>query len=96
MFLDTNISKHWFNNAQAPGIDLFALWTIYFGLHLVNQVGLVLINPDREIPARCVWFAQAARSQGAGGTIFWTGMVNIIQAIAVALVAGMAGQFLSL
>ena len=95
-FLDTNISKHRLNNAQASGIDLFALWTIYFSLHFVDRVGLVLIHPDREIPARCVWFAQAPRSQGAGGTIFWTGMVYIIQAIAVALVAGIAGQFLSL
>ena len=96
MFLYTNISKHRLNNAQASGINLFALWTIYFGLHLVDQVGLVLINPDREIPARCVWFAQAPRSQGAGSTIFWMGMLNIIQAIAIALVAGMADQFLPL
>ena len=96
MFLNTNISKHWLNDAQASGIDLFALGTIYFGFHLVDQVGFVLINLNREIPARCVLFAQALRSQGAGGTIFWTGMINIIQAITVALVAGMAGQFLSL
>jgi hypothetical protein len=63
MLLNTKINKHWLNNAQASGVDLFALSTIYFDLHLVDQVGLVLINPDREIPAPCVCleYAEPAR-----------------------------------
>ena len=96
MLLNTNIGKHRLDNAQSSGIDLFALGGIYLFPHFIDQVRLVLINPDREIPARCGWFAQAPGFQGAGSTIFRTGMVNIIQAIAVALVAGMAGQFFPL
>ena len=51
MLQDTDIGKHGLDNAQASGIDLFTLGGVYFGFHLVDQIGLLLIYSDGEIPA---------------------------------------------
>jgi hypothetical protein len=88
MFLDTDIGENRLDNGQASGIDLFALRGVYLGLHFIDQVWLVLINPDGEIAARGVWFAQTPGSQGASSTIFLAGLVNVIGTIAIALVGG--------
>ena len=79
MLLDTDVGKDRLDNAQPSGIDLLALWSVDLGFHLIDQVRLLLIHLDGEIPARCVWLAQTAGSQRAGGAIFCAGMVNIIE-----------------
>jgi len=91
----TDIGKHRFDNAQASGVDPLALFGIDLGLHLLDDVRLLPIHLDGEIPAGGGRFAQTLRSQRAGGAIFFAGVVNIIGAIAVGLVAGMTGQFFS-
>ena len=42
VLLDTDIGKHRLDNAQAFCIDLFSLGGIYLGLHLIDQVRLLL------------------------------------------------------
>lgn len=44
--LNTDVGKHRLDNSQAPGIDPFALRGVYFGFHLIDQVGLLIIHPD--------------------------------------------------
>ena len=81
---------------QPSGVDLLALFGIDLGFHRIDQVQRLRIHRHGKIPARCGGFAQAACLQRAGDAVFRAGMVNIIGAIAVDLVAGMAGQFFSL
>jgi hypothetical protein len=96
VFVDTDVGEDGFHDPKSSGIDLLALFGIDLGLHLIDQVRWLRIHRDRKIPAGCGGFAQAARLQRAGGAVFRAGMVDIIGAIAVGLVAGMAGQFFSL
>ena len=48
--LDTDIGKDRLNNGQASGIDLFALWCVDLGFHLVDQIGSLIIHPDGQVP----------------------------------------------
>ena len=96
MFLYTGIGKDRLDYAQPSGIDPLALFGVNLGLHLIDQVGRLRIHWDGEIPARSRRLAQTARPQGTGGAVLWAGMVNIISAITVGLVAGMTGQFIPL
>jgi len=54
VFLDADIGKHRFDNAQTPGIDLFALMGIYPGFHIIDQVRLLSIYLDGEIPMKTI------------------------------------------
>ena len=94
--VDTDVGEDRFHDPQSPGINALALFTIDLGLHLVDQVRRLGIHWDGKIPARGGRFAQTPGFHRAGGAVFHTGMVNIIGAIAVGLVAGMTGQFLAL
>lgn len=96
MFLDTDVGKDGLDNAQASGIDFLTLRGVDLGFHLIDHVGRLLIGSDGKIPARRVWFAQTPGFQGAGSALFFAGVVNIISAIAVALVASVAGQLIPL
>jgi len=94
--LHTDVGKDRFHDPQPPGINALALFTIYPGLHLIDQVWWLRIHRNGKIPARCGGFAQTARLQRASRTVLRAGMVNIIGSMAVDLVAGMTGQFLPL
>ena len=94
--LHTDIGKHRLHNPQPPGIDTFPLFTVDLRLHLIDQVWRLPIHRHRKIPARCGGFAQTACLHRAGSAVLRTSTVNIIGAMAVDLVTGMAGQFLPL
>ena len=91
-FLDADIGKYRLDDGQAPGIDLPALGGVDPGFHLVDQVGGLVIQPDRQVPGRCVWLAQTPLLHRAAGTIFLAGLIDIVKPVAIALAAGMAGQ----
>ncbi len=91
----TDVGKDRLDKAQPSGIDLLSLFGIDLCLHLVDQVGL-RIHRDGKIPARCGCLAQTARLQGAGGAVFFAGMVDIIGSMAIGLVAGMTGELFAL
>mgnify|MGYP003379926480 CR=1 FL=1 len=95
-FLYTNIDKNRLNNCQASGINALALFTIDLRLHLIDQIRLLGIDLNGEIPARSIRLAQTARPQRTGGAVLDASVVDIIGSKAVALVAGMAGEFFSL
>jgi len=94
--LNADVGKHRLDNGQAPGIDLFTLWGVYFGLHLIDQVGLLIIHPDRQVPARRARSAQTAGPRSAAGTICAAGTINIINPITIRLSSGSAFQQLAL
>jgi hypothetical protein len=94
--LHTDVGKDRLDNPQSPGIDALALVAVDLGLHRIDQVGLAGIHLDGKISARCGGVAQTACLQGAGGAVFRAGMVDIIGAKAVGLVASMTGQLLAM
>ena len=96
MFVNADVRKHRLHNSQLPRVDFFASRAVNFGLHLVQHIRLWFSHLYREIPTRSRWLTQAASPHGAVGAIFGSGMIDVVQAIAVALVAGMQGQFLPL
>jgi len=55
--LHTDVGKDRFDNAQTPGIDALALFTIDPGLHLIDQVGWLRNHRHGKIPARGGGFA---------------------------------------
>lgn len=56
-FLHTDVGEHGLDNAQAPGINAFALMTIDFGFHRIDQVGWLGIHGDGKISVRGGGFA---------------------------------------
>ena len=94
--MHTDVGKDRLHDPQPPGINAFALFTIDLGLHLIDQVGWLRIHLDRKIPARLGRLAQTACPQRTGSAVFRAGMIHIIGAMAVDLIAGMTGQFLPL
>ncbi len=94
VFVNTNIRKHRFNNSQPPGVDALALLAVDLCLHHLDQVGRLAIHLDGKVAARSIRLAQAARSQRASSAVLDAGMVNIVSAMAVDLVMGVAGQLL--
>ena len=96
MLLHTDVSKDRLDNAQPSGVYLLALLGIDLGLHLIDRVRLLRIDRDGKVPAGCGGFAQTVRLQRAGGAVFDAGMVDIIGAMTVDLVAGITGQFFAL
>ena len=96
MFLHTDVGKDGLDDAQPSGVNTLALIGVDLGFHLIDQVGRLGSPPEWKDPARCGGLAQTACLPRTGGAVFHTGMVDIIGAVAVDLVAGMAGQFLPL
>ena len=94
--VDTEVGKDRLNNAQSSGIDSLALLAVDLGFHKINQVRLTRVDLNRKIPARSIRLAQTARLQRIGSAVFRAGVVDIIGAVTVALVARVAGQFFSL
>lgn len=93
--MHTDIGKDRLYNSQPPGVDALALFAVDLRLHLIDQVGRLAIHLDGKVPARSIRLAQAARSERTGGAVLDAGMVNIVSAMAVDLVAGVAVQFLA-
>ena len=96
VLLHTDISEYRLDNAQTSGVDSLALFGIDLCLHRIEQIGWLRTHWHGKISARCGWLAQTTCSHWTGGAVLRAGMVNIIGSIAVGLVAGMTGQFLSL
>ena len=92
----TDVGKHRLDDSQTPGINALALIGIDLCLHRIDQVRLLRIHLDGEIPARCSCLTQTKGLDRAGGAVFRAGMVDIIGAITVGLVAGVTGQFFAL
>ena len=94
--MHTNVGKDRLDNGQPSRIDFLALLAVDLGFHQIDQVRLVGIDLNGEIPARSIRLAQTARPQRTGGAVLDASVVDIIGSKAVALVAGMAGEFFSL
>ena len=84
------------HNPQPPGVDALAIFAVDLCLHFIDQVGWLVTYLDGKIPARSTRLTQTARSQRASGAVLDLGVVDIVGAMAVDLVVGMAGQFLAL
>jgi len=95
VFMYTNVGKDRFHYPQPPRIDLLARFAVDLGFHKINQVRLTRVHLNRKIPARSIRLAQTARAQRTGRAVFGSGMIDIIGAVAIDLVAGMTFQFLS-
>ena len=95
MFLHADIGKNRLNDLQPSGIDPLALGRVNLCFHFIDQIGWLIGLNGKVLAGRCR-LAQTPGSCGAGSTIFLTSVVDIIGAIAVGLVAGMAGELLSL
>ena len=91
-----DVGEDGFHDPQPPGIDALALFTVDLGFHLIDQVWGLARNLNGKIAACSVCLLQATCPQRTGSAIFRAGMVEIIGAMSVDLVAGMAGQFLPL
>lgn len=89
-------AKTGFRQAQPTSVDAPAFGTVYFGLHQVEQVGRLVGGGDGEIAACGGRFAQAALPHGTCGAVCGSGVVDVIGAVAVELVAGVEGQLLAL
>ena len=94
-FLNANIGKDRLDDRQAPGVDLFALRRVDLGFHLFDQIGLLTLDLDRQISARCVRLAQTPGPHWTTSTIFLAGTINIVHPIAVALAASTTFQNLA-
>ena len=80
---------------QPSRIDFLALLAVDLGFHQINQVRLAGIHLNGKIPARSIRLAQTARAQRTDSTVFGAGLVDIIGAVQVDLVARMTLQFFS-
>jgi hypothetical protein len=58
--LNADIGEDWLDDGQASGIDLLAFGGVNLGFHLIDQIGRLIIHPDRQESAWCGWFAQTA------------------------------------
>ena len=93
--LHADVSEDRFHDPQPPGIDALALFTVDLGFHLIDQVGGLALDLNGKIAAYSICLLQATCPQRTGRAVFRASMVEIIGAMAVDLVAGMAGQFFS-
>ena len=94
--MNTDVGKDGLDNAQSSGIDFLSLLAVDLGFHKINQIRLTRVHLNGEIPARSIRLAQTARLQRTGSAVLRAGLVDIISAVTVALVARVAGQFFSL
>ena len=95
-FLHADVGEDRFNDPQSPAINALALITIDLGFHRIDQIGGLALNLNRKIAAYSICLLQATCPQRTGSAIFRASMVEIIGAMAVDLVASMAGQFFPL
>ena len=92
MLMDTNVGKDRLDNGQPSRIDLLAQLAVDFGFHQIDQVRLARIHLNRKIPARSVRLGQTARAQRTSCAVFGAGVIDIIRAVTVDLVARMTLQ----
>jgi len=95
VFMYTDVGKDRLDNCEPPRVDLLARFAVDLGFHQIDQVRLTRVHLNRKIPARSVGLAQTARAQRTGGTVFGAGLVDIIRAVTIELVARMTLQFFS-
>ena len=81
--------------AEPPRLNFPTLLAVNFGFHHANQIRLTRIHLNRKIPARSIRLAQTARAQRTGSTVLGAGLVDIISAVTIDLVARVTFQFFS-
>ena len=87
----TDVGKDRLDDRQPSGIDALSFLAVDLRFHLIDQVRLLGIDLNGEVPARSIRLAQTTRPQRAGGTVCNACMVDIIDSMAVDLTSGMAG-----
>jgi hypothetical protein len=87
--MHTDIGKDRLDNGQPSRIDFLALLGIDLGFHLIDQVRLAAIDLNGKIPARSVRLVQTARAQRTSRAVCGAGVIDIISAVTVDLVARM-------
>ena len=95
VFMHTDVGEDRLDNGQPPRIDLLARFAVDLGFHQIDQVGLARVHLNRKIPARSIRLAQTARAQRTGSTVLGAGLVDIISAVTIDLVARVTFQFFS-
>jgi hypothetical protein len=72
--LDTDIGKDRFHDLQPSGINALSCFTIDLCLHCIDQVRLLPIHLNGNIPERSIRLARTARPQSMGDAVLEAGV----------------------
>jgi hypothetical protein len=91
-FMHTDLGEDRLDNAGPPGVNFLTHFAVNLGPHLVNQIRRLAIHLNKKIPARSSGLAQTARPQRTGSAVFGAGVIDVVDAKAVGLIAGVTFQ----